>query len=395
MNIDINSIKRKLLIKYPFFGSVIANANIIIDEEAETAATDGKDIYYNPRFIGNLSIEEQVFVFAHEICHIAFDHIYRRKGKDKDIWNIATDAVINAFLTKDGLKMFEGGIEIEDAINYDAEELYEILLKEKDNEEKKYNYDYNFSKDGVFNTHNRWDKPKEKDEGQSQNKSISEKKAFDENRKEKKKQLEKLKDSLVKQASKNDSDEVRDIKDIGHALPIIDWKVLLKDAIESDVDWSYKNATIEHGVVTPHLEDIEKPQTEILLDTSGSLDEDLLKNFLRECKNILQTSFVKVGCFDTKFYGFQTIRTEDDIDSIIIRGGGGTDFNVAVNSFTRRVENKIIFTDGCATMPENPVNAIWIVFGERKIYPKVGKVIRISDADYENLTKGYYSRKTR
>ena len=178
-------------------------------------------------------------------------------------------------------------------------------------------------------------------------------------------------------------------------MPIIDWRVLLKDAIESDVDWSYRNATIEHGVVTPHLEDIEKPQTEILLDTSGSIDEDLLRNFLKECKNILQTSSIKVGCFDTKFYGFQPVRTEDDIESIVIRGGGGTDFNVAVNSFTRRVENKIIFTDGCATMPENPVNAIWIVFGERKINPKAGKVIRISDSDYENLTKGYYSRKNR
>ena len=40
-------------------------------------------------------------------------------------------ATINAFLKRDGLKIIEGGIDITDAINYDAEQLYEKLLKEK------------------------------------------------------------------------------------------------------------------------------------------------------------------------------------------------------------------------------------------------------------------------
>ena len=44
--------------------------------------------------------DEQIFVFAHEVCHIAFDHILRSEGKVSSIWNISTDAVINAFLKK-------------------------------------------------------------------------------------------------------------------------------------------------------------------------------------------------------------------------------------------------------------------------------------------------------
>ena len=42
---------------------------------------------------------------------------------------------------------------------------------------------------------------------------------------------------------------------------------------------------------------------------SSSVDDNLLRNFLRECKNILKFSRLRAGCFDTLFYGFQEIRT--------------------------------------------------------------------------------------
>ena len=160
---------------------------------------------------------------------------------------------------------------------------------------------------------------------------------------------------------------------------------MLKEAVKYDIDWSYQNAEIENGVVTAHLEEIPRPATEIILDTSGSIDETLLRNFLRECKNILQTSKVKVGCFDTKFYGFTEIKNVSDIDNMPFYGGGGTDFEVAVKAFTRRVENKIIFTDGDADMPSIPMDAIWIVFGETEIKPLGGKVIYIDDEQLERL----------
>ena len=59
-------------------------------------------------------------------------------------------------------------------------------------------------------------------------------------------------------------------------------------------------------------------------------------------------------------------------------GGGGTDFNAAVNAFTLRVDNRIIFTDGQAPMPDKPMNAIWVVYGDEEIAPDGGTVIRIS-----------------
>lgn len=503
--INIDDIKRRMLVKYPLFGSIVANLKYIEDKSCGTAGTDGKNIYYNPNFIEGLSEDEQNFIFAHEVCHVAFDHIFRSEGKDKELWNIATDAVINALLQQDGLQMVKGGVDIPEAVNYNAEEMYKKLLDKKQEEqnqaenqgqkgqaktdktqgeskqqgqngklnenqnkqqsqgedkkqatienegqeqkqELEKNSDQNQSgqqnqnKDVGHDTHSLWDKAieekkqkeKKKQENQGgdskkeslldkllnkKNKTessetkeeqkdqetdeekqmkeaikklteIGEKKSFSQNKIERKKQIEELMEQLAKQSigAGNSTNSIsRKINGIGTSTPLIDWRKLLKEAVKVDVDWSYKNASIDEGVVTPHLEEIPKPETEIVLDTSGSINEILLRNFLRECKNILQNSKVKVGCFDTKFYGFQEIRNVNDIDNIQFQGGGGTNFNSAVNAFSRRVENKIIFTDGDAPMPDKTIDAIWIVFGGSKINPKGGRVINITNEQLQKL----------
>lgn len=376
---DIDSLKRKMLIKYPFFGSTITNVEYQELLDIDTAATDGNKIYYNPKFLGGLTIEEQIFILAHEVCHIAFNHISRRKDKDKNLWNIATDAVINQLLKKDGLKMLDGLIDIPEAIDYDAETYYEKLLQEQ-----KENPD--FDRKAGNDSHEMWENTDIKENGKTDTSEkeddISEKDAFKKNRELKKKQLEDLKRSLIKDTVTSNE---FNMSNVGSASSLIDWRYILKETINYDVDWSYKNATIENGVITANLEDKALPVTEILLDTSGSINEDLLRTFLRECKNILKHSKVLVGCFDTIFYGFKELRTEQDIDNMRFVGGGGTNFDVAVNAFSRRSENKIIFTDGEARMPITPVNAVWIVLGNRKINPKGGKVIYINEELYNNM----------
>ena len=513
MKYDIAALKRKMLVKYPFFGSVVASVGYKENKDIPTAGTDGETIYYNPEYLEGLSVDEQTFIFAHEVCHIAFNHILRSEGKNPELWNIATDGVINQFLKRDGLKMAPGGVDMAEAINYDAEQLYEKLLQEKqqrqqqsgqdnsqqnqqgnqqqssggsqggnnqqqpqsqqdngetqnqeqnqeqssdggqsgDNqqqsqsqqgnsgsgssqEQKKQSQEQSGGESGEdsqkedkskqdvgHDTHSMWEqavkkhkeqqektdkkeslldkllgkdkdkKGKEKTElekKQEELESIGEKDAFKKNLEDKKKQLEELKEAISKQAAQAGTSTNRDIRtvnDIGTAKPLIDWRYVLREAIKYDVDWSYKNATLEDGVVNANLEEQPMPETEIVLDTSGSINEVLLKNFLRECKNILQHTKLKVGCFDTEFYGFHEIRTEEDIEKMRFEGGGGTDFDVAVGAFSRRVENKIIFTDGEASMPDMPLDAIWIVFGGEKINPKGGKVIHIDSEQLERL----------
>ena len=145
---EMERVKRAVIRKYPIFAS-IALFNVPIEEDnriprAGVWAKEGKNeklvlggIKYNSDFFDNLSFNQQVFVMAHETCHIAFKHFERSLEKPKkdidsryqkycesvsddklrkieliklekkyyNYWNIATDACINAFLKKDGLEM--------------------------------------------------------------------------------------------------------------------------------------------------------------------------------------------------------------------------------------------------------------------------------------------------
>ena len=68
------------------------------------------------------------------------------------------------------------------------------------------------------------------------------------------------------------------------------------------------------------------------------------------------------------------------------KGRGGTNFNTAINAFTKKVDNRIIFTDGEAPMPNISLDVIWIVYGNKKINPKGGKVIYITEEQLNKLT---------
>ncbi len=509
MSVDIDAIKRKLLIKYPTFGSVIANLEFQASKDIATAGTDGKVLLYNPKFVSGLSDKERTFLFAHEVCHVAFEHIFRSEGKDKQLWNIATDSVINALLKQDGLPMIEGGVDIPEAVNYDAEEMYNKLLEEKKKQQEQQSSQGNQQQqnsqgnqeqqssqgsqeqqnsqgnqeqqssqgsqeqqssqgnqeqqssqgsqeqqssqgsqeqqspqsgqgqqnsqeqteeqaDVGHDTHSLWDKAieerkKEQQEQQEQaqqkakkeskktakdkekqddteqteqqtNEFVEkgEKETFKQNKIERRKQLQELSKELAEQSSHEAGTGIqrqgKKLSDIGIATPLIDWRKLLRQAVKYDEEWTRKNARMRNGYFRHKVEEIPIPETEILLDTSGSVSETLLRNFLRECKNILANSKVKVGCFNTEFHGFTELRRVEDIDNMSFPIGGGTDFNAAVEAFSRRVPNKIIFTDGEAPMPEKAVrDVIWVVFGNQQINPRGGKVININGEQLRKL----------
>ncbi len=138
----IYDVKRKMLAKYPRFGSEIAKANIEFKDDLpyHTAATDGKNIYVDPNYFESLSENDRLFLIAHEIMHIKFMHMFRLMDKDGkmrnlELWNIATDAIINANLERDGLTIKEGYVNMPEALNYSAEEFYQKLLEEQEKEQ--------------------------------------------------------------------------------------------------------------------------------------------------------------------------------------------------------------------------------------------------------------------
>ncbi|MEE0746498.1 MAG: DUF2201 family putative metallopeptidase [Anaerovoracaceae bacterium] len=375
---DITILKRKVLAMYPFFGSVAANVEYQEIEDTGIMKNDGSTIFYDPRYMSTLSDNDQLFLLAHELCHIAFEHKERGVGKDPTVWMSATDAVINQMLKRDGLEIISGGIDYPEAIDYSAEEYYELLLSEKLDIEL-----IDGQLEGQETPSDSHSESKQEDTGDNSDEDESEESykelPLEEDRDDEDEDDEyTLIEEKESDAGNAVNRDIRTVEEIGASAPLIDWRVILPNTINYGVDWSYSNAILEDNIVRPVLEELPIPETEIILDTSWSVDEDLLRNFLRECKNILTFSKMKAGCFDTVFYGFHDIRNEKDIDDMVFEGGGGTDFNAAVNAFTLRVDNRIIFTDGQAPMPDKPMNAIWVVYGDEEITPDGGTVIRIS-----------------
>ena len=72
-----------LLLKTPFFGNMATRMKIInADDWCQTAATDGRNFYYNTEFVKKLSTKKLEFLFAHEIGHCVFDHFGRAGRTD-------------------------------------------------------------------------------------------------------------------------------------------------------------------------------------------------------------------------------------------------------------------------------------------------------------------------
>ncbi|MDD4815960.1 MAG: VWA domain-containing protein [Clostridia bacterium] len=309
------------------------------------------------------------------------------------------------------MPIIKGTIDIPEAINYDAEEFYEKLMaqeQKQQNQQSKQQGQSEKSESGQGenesqsgqNSHSMWEdavKRAEEEKKNSQNKKqdekqqeiekakISEKQTFENNEKAKIKRAEEIMSKLnsTRRGMGGESQEVV-IGNVGKAgKAVVNWKkVLIRNLEIEDEHWGHKFSDKSNGYAA-RIEDIEydeKAETEIILDTSGSVSVDLLKSFLRQVKTALKNSTIKVGTFSNDFHGWTEIKRESDIDNLKIRVGGGTNFDSASKAFTKRKDvNKICFTDGedCgdAGIKDKRKGILWISFENSHFKPDNGKVI--------------------
>ena len=86
-----------LLLRASFFGNLATRLKLVnADEWCPTAATDGRNFYYNTRFVNMLRPKEIEFLFGHDVLHCVYDHFGRRGDRDPQLWNIANDYCVNA-----------------------------------------------------------------------------------------------------------------------------------------------------------------------------------------------------------------------------------------------------------------------------------------------------------
>ena len=134
--IILSQARRRLLNAQPFIGTIAMGLNIkpVRDDRISTAMTDGNSIYFDIDFLSRLTDDERVFVIAHEVWHNVYCHFLRTEGRDRELFNIATDVEINEMLVGEGFCVPKDALRassIGSPIGLSAEEYYEILIQKR------------------------------------------------------------------------------------------------------------------------------------------------------------------------------------------------------------------------------------------------------------------------
>jgi predicted metal-dependent peptidase len=382
-----------LLLKASFFGNLATRLKLTnADEWCPTAATDGRNFYYNSRFIQMLRPREVEFLFGHEVLHAVYDHMGRRGERDPQIWNIADDFCVNADLIKHRVGEKITTVPCLYDSKYEgkcAEEVYDLLMENA----QKININDLASK--LLDQHLDGDGD-EDGEGSGDGKkgppklSDAERQAI----------RDELKEAVLAAAATVDgagslpAGVRRMIQDLTE--PKMNWRELLRmqleSTIKSDFTWMRASRRGWHmDAVMPGMKNDEMIDIAVAIDASGSICEKMLKDFLSEIQGIMDEfpAFkIHVITFDTDAYN-PAQYDSDNLDTICdyeVRGGGGTDFTCIFDYFkNEEIEPKrlVVFTDGYpfgSWGDENLCDTVWILHGTTTIVPPWGQYAYYDEA---------------
>jgi predicted metal-dependent peptidase len=160
--------------------------------------------------------------------------------------------------------------------------------------------------------------------------------------------------------------------------PVVNWRRQLAAAVRHGVadvagrvDFTYRRpsrrAAAVPDIVLPSLRQ-PLPQVAMVLDTSGSMSDDMLAQALGEVSGVLRSlglgrRNLRVICCDAKAYGQQRILDARDVRLL---GGGGTDMGAglaAAAEMRPRPDLAIVLTDGHTPWPRRAPDGIRVVVG--------------------------------
>lgn len=357
--------KVALLFRHPFFGNMAIRMKFQdASSWCPTAATDGRNFYYNRDFILSLSKKELLFLISHEVMHCILDHFGRRNGRHSGIWNMATDYAINGILVKEKVgemptryvvpdkddKNSAGsqriGLYDQKYVDWPSEKIYKDLIDQAAEVVLSWDHHIEMGEDA---SGSRGDEP-----------TMSEE-TLDEIRGEIRTSIMEA-EAAAKSAGEDIPESIaRIVRELTE--PKMDWRNFLdlhvKSTTKSDFTFSVPNRkTMTQGIILPGLITDETIECDICVDTSGSITKDMLKDFFGEIKGIIDQFpgySIRIWSFDTKVYGYEEFTQDDEkeiTDYIVekLRGGGGTDFMCNWHFMEEndiKPQKLIMFTDGC------------------------------------------------
>ena len=345
-----------LLLKHPFFGNMSTRMKLIDSSDwCPTAATNGRDFFYNKEFVDKLSVKKVMFLLAHEICHGIFDHFGRVGSRNKKLSNIAQDFAVNQILVDDniGERVTEVDICLDSKYRGMAwEEIYDQLVEEHGDPDE--NMEQMLSELGdLLDEHLEEAMAGESEDEDS--KPVMTREEIDKVREE-------LKQAMIQAYQASGAGSApgaieRLVKKLTE--PKMDWREVLRMNIQSIIknDYTFQRPSRKGwgtGVILPGMNNDETIDISIAIDMSGSIGTKDATVFLSEVKGILEqyTDFkINLWTFDTQVYNPVEITHDnaDDFYNYDIQGGGGTSFEVNWEFMKEEdlVPKKfIMFTDG-------------------------------------------------
>ncbi|MEM0469039.1 MAG: VWA-like domain-containing protein [Pyrobaculum sp.] len=396
----INDAVLYLMFKEPLLGYFIRHTEVIIDDEEETASTDGIRIYISPHFFERLDTRDAAFVLAHEAMHIILRHIFRTRALKRQygpqvsyIANIAADAIINTAIqhiatTALPLVYCESLPQhvYELCQKGSFEELVRELVEMEYNADFEINNDFRESGDsgedtgGYCNTTagDRENKKESKQEQSGDGEDENDKKAAnntgggdgeDENERDEKQNSGKQNNVV----NKDVRDIEREINDklvrsyafakmagrVGAGIerviaellkPQIDWRSLLRKYLQgTNVKRTWSRVSRKLPDTHPGRTLYGKPRAVVMIDTSASISQNELMQFMTELKSILgHAAKVVVVFWDAEVEAVYELRHPSDLKKVVPKGGGGTMIGDAlklVDKQYRDYEHIVILSD--------------------------------------------------
>lgn len=364
--------------RWPYMSTLIFSLRIVESPDLPTLAVDaGWRMYYNPAFVLDQIPEVLATMVLHEALHCVSKHSTRfqslgRDDSSHDTWNLAGDANINQIL--DESKMPWGEF---DPVRYDTLAKYGVktgmttevtfftMVKYfEDNPSKAKDHSDCGSVTG--GTSRGYEIP----QNNSENPTI------------KGDQQDVIRDrvaqDVIKHAREKGMGSVPgDLLRWANELlnPQIDWKRELAGSLRSSLatvlgrrDYTFTRpsrrqssmAQSDPEFILPSMRKPTPPTIAIVIDTSGSVNEKEITEFLSEVDGIATANGITQGITvipcDSEVGEIQKIRSVSGIAEIKLKGGGGTDLRVGISAAEElKPQPKIIIvlTDGFTPWPES------------------------------------------
>lgn len=376
-NTLLTKAKSQLTNKHPYFGMLASRLKHEEDEGINYYASNGKRFKYNPTFIESCSKDELMFILTNCVMHHILSHQQRKLKRKGNLWQLATDFAINNLLKKSGLKIPKGANYNNDFKNMYSEEIYEILLEQNN-----------------FDSSNAFDDKSDKSNNTLVNTDEQKNDSVFGNLDNVKEDLDERDEdnwdyaaNLAKEVAQRKSLMPSGFERFAKKMKVknIDWRFELYNAINRHMRNNYafmppNKKHIHRGIALPSLTS-DTLSLVVAIDTSGSIQEELLGTFIEEFKSIMQnfpSISIELIIADAKVHGHYSFRGGDKLD-FPLKGGGGTDYRPVfdfVDSNLPMSSMLLYFTDGQGIFPRIPpaYEVLWALSENKKKIP-FGRVL--------------------